>query len=222
MLEPNRPLDHEARSSPRDDDSVTRLVLMRHAQPFVADGTPAHQWPLTDEGRRDAAALGRRLADGSTSTIVFTSPERKARETASLAFPSITAHVREQLSEVKRPWYAKSDEFAEAVAHYLSGEVIEGWERREDVIDRLGWLKADATSSERMVIVSHGVLLTTWLNHERGLEDPFRFWSNLRVPDAWEIGPEETSLERVASHCRRHGMRVERRRRLGHGFRARP
>lgn len=191
-------LDHEARSSPRDDDPVTRVVLVRHAQPLVVDGTPADQWPLTDEGRHDAAALGRRLADGPTSTIVYTSPERKARETAALALPSIAAHVREQLSEVKRPWYAKSDQFADAVANYLSGEVVAGWERREDVIDRLAWLKADSTPSERMVIVSHGVLLTTWLHYEIGLEDPFRFWSNLRMPDAWELGPEEKSLERVS------------------------
>jgi broad specificity phosphatase PhoE len=99
---------------------------MRHAQALVADGTPADQWPLTDEGRHDAGALGRRLADGSTSTIVFTSPERKARETAAIAFPSIAAHVREQLSEVKKPWYADTDEFDDAVANYLSGEVAEG------------------------------------------------------------------------------------------------
>jgi broad specificity phosphatase PhoE len=191
-------LDHEARSSVRDDDPVTRIVLMRHAQPLVADGTPTDQWPLTHEGRHDAGALGRRLADGSTSTVVFTSPERKARETAALAFPSIAAHVREQLSEVKRPWYATTEAFGDAVANYLSGEVAEGWERREDIIDRLAWLKADSTPSERMVVVSHGVLLTTWLNHEIGLEDPFRFWSNLRMPDAWELGPEENSIERVA------------------------
>jgi broad specificity phosphatase PhoE len=171
---------------------------MRHAQPLVADGTPADQWTLTDEGRREAAVLGRRLEDGSTSTIVYTSPERKARETASLAFPSVAAHVREHLSEVKRAWYAKPDDFADAVANYLSGEVVEGWERREDVIARLRPLMADSTPSERIVLVSHGVLLTTWLHYEIGLADPFRFWSNLRMPDAWELGPEEKSLERVA------------------------
>ncbi len=171
---------------------MTRVVLVRHAQPLVADGTPADQWPLTDDGRHDAAVLGRRLTDGSTPTIVYTSPERKARETAALAFPSIAAHVRQHLSEVKRAWYAKPDDFADAVAAYLKGEVVEGWERREDVIARLGSIKADSTSWERIVLVSHGVLLTTWLHNEMQLEDPFRFWSNLRMPDAWELGPEKS------------------------------
>ena len=177
---------------------MTRLVLVRHAQPLVADGTPADQWPLTDQGRYDAGELGRRLADGSATTIVYTSPERKARETAALAFPSDAAHVREQLSEVKRAWYAKPEEFAHAVANYLGGEVVDGWERREDALARLASPKADCTPWERIVVVSHGVLLTTWLHHVRGLEDPFRFWSNLRMPDAWELGTEEKSLERVA------------------------
>ena len=48
------------------------------------------------------------------------------------------------------------------------------------------------------MVVSHGVLLTTWLHHEIGLEDPFLFWSNLRTPDAWELSLEEKTLERIA------------------------
>ena len=128
-----------------DDDPVTRVVLIRHAEPLVADGTPAAQWPLSDQGRHDASTLGRRLADGSTATIVWTSPERKARETAALAFPSIATHVREQLSEVQRAWYANPDELAACVASYLRGEMVEGWERRDDVIARLASLEADFT-----------------------------------------------------------------------------
>jgi broad specificity phosphatase PhoE len=187
-----------AYSSLCDDGVVTRLVLIRHAQPLVADGTPADHWPLTNKGKSDAGALERRLAEGSANTIVYTSPERKARETAELAFPSVAAHVREQLREVKRPWYAKPKEFTAAVAVYLKGEVVEGWESREDIAIRLASLTADSEAWERIVVITHGVLLTTWLHHEIGLEDPYGFWTDLRMPDAWEFDTEEKSLERLA------------------------
>jgi hypothetical protein len=61
----------------------------------------------------------------------------------------------------------------------------------------MGQLQRDAGSFERLVVVSHGLLLTTWLEHEIGLDDPFSFWSNLRMPDAWELSPEERSLTRL-------------------------
>ena len=93
--------------------------------------------------------------------------------------------VREQLSEVDKPWYTTTDELRQAVARYLGGETVEGWERREDVIARLDLLAADVSPDERIAVVSHGVLLTIWLDHEGVLEDPFAFWSDLRTPDAW-------------------------------------
>jgi broad specificity phosphatase PhoE len=176
---------------------VTRVVLMRHAEPLVADGMPAAQWPLTDQGRDDASVLGRRIAGGSSTTVVWTSPERKARETAALGFPSVAARTREQLREVKRAWYASPDELATTTTSYLRGEVVEGWEPREDVIARLAELKVDVAPHERLVVVSHGVLLTTWLDHQIGLDDPVQFWSNLKMPDAWELDLEEKSIERI-------------------------
>ncbi|HLN15886.1 MAG TPA: histidine phosphatase family protein [Acidimicrobiales bacterium] len=176
---------------------MRRVVLVRHAEPLVADGTPPSQWPLTEQGRDDATVLGRRLADGSATTTVWTSPERKTCETAALAFPSAPTRVREQLSEVKRAWYATPDDLAQAAASYLRGEVVGGWERRDDVIARLAPLQADVTPGARLVVVSHGMLLTTWLDHELGLEDPMSFWSNLQMPDAWELDLEEKSLQRI-------------------------
>jgi broad specificity phosphatase PhoE len=176
---------------------VTRLVLIRHAQPLVVDGTPADEWPLTNQGKFQAGTLERRLAGGSSTVTAYTSPERKARETAALALPSVAGNVREQLREVKRPWYSKSREFTDAVADYLRGEVVEGWESSEEIAARLASLKDEFSTGERIVVVSHGVLLTTWIHHEIGLEDPLGFWSNLRMPDAWELDTEEKSLTQL-------------------------
>ena len=129
---------------------------------------------------------------------MLTSPERRAHETAALALPLMVAGVLDQLSEVKKPWYASTDEHTNAVAKYLKGEVVEGWERREDVISRIAQLKSDFGCSESpFVLVSHGLLLTTWLDHDIGLNDPLSFWSNLTMPDAWVVDFKDNSLERI-------------------------
>ena len=62
---------------------------------------------------------------------------------------------------------------------------------------RLASLEADFTSADSIVIVTHGVLLATWLGCLTPLEDPFSFWSGLRMPDAWELDLEERSLQRI-------------------------
>jgi broad specificity phosphatase PhoE len=179
---------------------VTSVVLIRHAEPLLDGGIPTGEWPLTEKGRNDATVLGTTLADRSAGTTVWTSPERRAHETAALAFPLRATALRDQLSEVKKPWYASADEHANAVAKYLSGEAVEGWERREDVILRIAQLRLGfASSLESLVLVTpHGLLLTAWLDYEVELDDPFLFWSNLRMPDAWEFSPEGKSLERIA------------------------
>ncbi len=180
---------------------MTRLVFVRHAEPVVTEGVPAAEWSLTDRGREGAAALGAKLArsaESSTDITVWTSPERRAHQTAEIAVPSVAALVREQLREVRKAWHPTTDDLARAVARYLRGEVVEGWERREEVVARLAQLKADFRPGERLVVVSHGVLLTTWLDQEIGLDDPFSFWADLRMPDAWELDPEEKSFRRIA------------------------
>jgi hypothetical protein len=109
----------------------------------------------------------------------------------------VTTRVREQLSEVEKPWYTTTDELREAVARYLGGEIVEGWERREDVIARLDQLEVDDIGGERLAVVSHGVLLTVWLDHAGVLDDPYGFWSDLRTPDAWALERAEKSLARI-------------------------
>jgi broad specificity phosphatase PhoE len=159
--------------------------------------TPGGEWPLTEKGRDDASVLGSVLASRSQSSIVWTSPERRARETAALAFPLAAAGVRAELSEVKKPWYESADEHANAVGRYLSGEAVEHWEHRDSVVSRISQLKSDFRWSESLALVSHGLLITTWLHNELGLDDPLSFWSDLRMPDAWELSLDQKSLERI-------------------------
>ena len=164
----------------------------------MSGDAPGAEWPLTEKGRGDSRALGSRLANRSVEATIWTSPERRARETAALAFPLATPAVRNQLSEVGKPWYAGAEDHANAVAQYLRGGVVAGWEQREAVIARTSRLKLECESMDGIVLVSHGLFITTWLDHEIGLSEPFTFWSDLQMPDAWEVNFEERSLHRIA------------------------
>jgi phosphohistidine phosphatase len=57
-----------------------RLYLVRHAE--AAPGDPDELRPLTQEGRRQARELGKRMLSGDAApAIVLTSPLLRARET---------------------------------------------------------------------------------------------------------------------------------------------
>jgi broad specificity phosphatase PhoE len=182
----------------REDMVVIQVVLIRHAEPRVSGDIPATEWPLTELGRNAARALERSLKGSLSTTSLWTSPERKARETAALAFPSLVADARDELREIERPWYSSADEYAEAADSYLRREAVEGWERREDVTDRIERLNRSLSSSERHVLVSHGLFITAWLDHEIGLDGPLSFWSDLQMPDAWEINFEAETIRRIS------------------------
>jgi broad specificity phosphatase PhoE len=109
----------------------------------------------------------------------------------------VTAEVRNQLSEVNKPWYASAEEHANAVAGYLRGDVVAQWEPREAVIARLSQLKLEFESMDSVVLVSHGLFITTWLDDEIRLSDPLSFWSDLQMPDAWEVNVDKRSLHRI-------------------------
>ena len=59
-----------------------RLLLMRHAEAVAGGSHPDHERPLTDAGRRDAAAMGRWLHDQRTvPDAVLCSSALRARQT---------------------------------------------------------------------------------------------------------------------------------------------
>ena len=49
----------------------------------------------------------------------------------------MAASVRNQLSEVAKPWYPSADDHANAVSNYLRGDTVTGWEPREEVANRI-------------------------------------------------------------------------------------
>jgi len=86
-----------------------RLVIVRHAE--AASGEPDELRSLTEEGRAQATALGKRLREqGVIPDAVLTSPLLRARETAAaLALGTVEPH------DALRPG-ATADDVREAVA----------------------------------------------------------------------------------------------------------
>ena len=78
---------------------VTKVLLVRHAEPFMPGETPGAEHPLIEKGRNEAIALGTCFADRPLA-VIWTSPERRARETAA---PMTRAHFEEWASIFQPP-----------------------------------------------------------------------------------------------------------------------
>ncbi|MBA3313754.1 MAG: histidine phosphatase family protein [Planctomycetota bacterium] len=100
------------------------LLLMRHAKSSWGDETlPDHERPLNDRGRRDAPAMGRRLAESSfVPDRILCSTARRARETAELVVESLGADrpldVREGI------YHATPAEILAAIAESGDGDTL--------------------------------------------------------------------------------------------------
>jgi phosphohistidine phosphatase len=77
-----------------------RLIVMRHAKAAELPGGPDFERPLTDRGRRDAAAAGRWLrAGGLVPDAVLCSPARRTRQTWAAVAAELGTEVSCRLDE---------------------------------------------------------------------------------------------------------------------------
>lgn len=173
------------------------VLVVRHAEALADGEAPAARWPLTGCGRERASALARTLAARSGITEVWSSPECKARETAALAVPQMTAVVRNELAEVGRPRYPNAEEHRAATCEHLSGRDAAGWGPRAEVLHRLQRTERALPLTGCVVVVSHGVLLTTWLAHAAGLEEAARLWREILLPEARAVDLADRAAARV-------------------------
>jgi broad specificity phosphatase PhoE len=157
------------------------VILVRHAKSAVDPTTPAAQWALSDEGVDGATELGRHLK----GTTVVASTERKAIETAAALGP-VAVTTSPAFCEVERPWYNGESELRHYVADWFSGTPVKGWESRGDAIARFA-RGIEEFDPDGLVIVTHGTVMTAWLSSIGAVDDALAFWSDLRMPDAWEL-----------------------------------
>jgi phosphohistidine phosphatase len=73
------------------------LILARHAKSSWDDpAVPDRDRPLNDRGKRDAPAMGKRLAkDGVKPGLILSSPARRARKTARLLAKALDCKPRD-------------------------------------------------------------------------------------------------------------------------------
>lgn len=128
-----------------------------------------------------------------SSGLIYSSPEHKALSTAERAAEIADAplHVTEALQEVDRSGEGFVDDpatYAEMAKLYFSrSEISFDWENRRDVERRITRFVNDIeTECDPILIVSHGMLLTTMLAPLFG-QDRFEFWKKLAFGEMIQI-----------------------------------
>ena len=167
------------------------VVLIRHAEPQVERDRPPAEWHLTSQGRKLSYELGSCLTARGLRQL-FTSPEEKAIATATVVAEVLGVSViaDDRLREVQRPW--TDSNFADAVARYLQGERLEGWEPFEEVVSRLKACLVSHSEEGPVGLVTHGTAMSCLLD-SLDLADRDNFWSDLTMPDAWALSGENIS-----------------------------
>ena len=160
------------------------MIFVRHAMPVIDPDADPATWPLSADGQAAARALGPRLP---ADAVLVSSDEPKAYATLSLATGrNVTIDAR--LREVARPRERVSDDFAHARRVYVAGSPPPGWERPAAVARRIAAvIGAHRVPGRPLVLAGHGMAFTTWLAAGLLVADPARFWSDLRLPDAFEV-----------------------------------
>jgi broad specificity phosphatase PhoE len=118
--------------------------------------------------------------------VIVSSDYRRARDTATcLGTPLLDTRLR----EVERP---QTENFERAMARYLAGESVSGWEPRDEVVGRIRAVIEEFGVDA--VYVGHGTAFTLYLTAAVRDLDAVTFWSGLRSPDVWQLGTELTRL----------------------------
>ena len=165
------------------------LYLVRHAEVVVSEDVPAAEWPLSEEGRRDADRLGSASVWRSVP-LVASSPEPKALATAEpiAAACGRPVRVEDDLREVRRSatWTIGAERYKALVARFFSDPTgVPGWEpagaARQRVvacIDRLVGLTHGS-----LAVVSHGLLLSLYVAALSGRAAPsVDEWQSIPLP----------------------------------------
>jgi broad specificity phosphatase PhoE len=170
---------------------MLRILLVRHAEPQASPAADPQQWPLSEAGRRAAKDLGGRLPG---TGLWVTSTEVKAHETLLLARPDQALPVSQdaRFDEVRRVEQFDDDFLARRRA-WVEGRLDQrhhGWEEPLEAATRFDeGISEYAALGSALVVGTHGMVLTAWLVHARGLvATPVAgaYWEAMSFPDVIE------------------------------------
>jgi broad specificity phosphatase PhoE len=185
---------------------MSRVLLVRHAEPEIIPAQPSELWTLSAKGRTSARELALKLGPLNPGVIVV-SPESKAWQTgaeiAAVLDLGTVAHegLREQSSGTA-PWFDDPFAFKEAVRDHFArrDEIVLGDESVRDAAGRMQTAVDETLASHDAqgvpVFVTHGRILSAWVTTVLGEpERAFEIWSELRLPDALLVDIERRTVQ---------------------------
>ena len=184
---------------------MPKLILVRHAAPATDPCVLPTQWPLSDTGRQSCAALAGELA-AYLPAVLVSSREAKAVETAALlgralkvgykAMAGLQEHARNSVG-----WLSE-DEYRAGLAalHAKPAEAVFGDESADQARARftvaLDGLLAEHPD-ESVVVVTHGTVMTLFVQLTTPGIVPMEFWQRLGLPSAAILNRPNLDLERL-------------------------
>jgi broad specificity phosphatase PhoE len=165
------------------------LVLIKHSLPAIVEGTSAHEWILSDEGRRRAAQLAQRLTPFQPELIV-SSPEPKAHETAEIVARAhrLDVTVWEGLHEHERSNvpYLSPDVFEASVRGFFQkpDQVVFGDESADQAHERFAAAVDSVVkwhAGKAVGIVAHGTVISLFVSRLTGIPG-FELWKEFGLP----------------------------------------
>jgi broad specificity phosphatase PhoE len=192
---------------------MPKLILVRHAAPETDPCVAPPQWPLSDAGRQSCAALASELAPYFPAVLV-TSREAKAVETAALlgrelktgykAVAGLQEHARNSVG-----WLGE-DEYRTGLAslYETRAEVVFGDESADQA--RLRFTSALEAllaqhPDENVVVVTHGTVMTLFIQNVMPGTVPMEFWQRLGLPSAAILSRPKLALERLIEEVGQDG-----------------
>ena len=174
---------------------MTRVILVRHAEPQVDTDIPASAWILTVRGEDATRRLVSRIAALRPATVV-SSPECKALQTAGLLVEALDLSMTSDERFAEQG--AESGAFEVDYAKWRAS-VQEHFARPDDVVLRgessraaggrfgsgIALLK-EKHPATTPVIVSHGRIMASWLSQLAG-SPAMEVWTALRMPDLIDV-----------------------------------
>jgi len=164
---------------------MNTFYLLRHGKVDIDPRKPANEWTLSSEGINET----RRLVKERTLTDVdffYSSEEEKAYHTAKIIADAIGKEVVaiSNFNELDRKSFLENYESAVKKAFSNINESRNNWESCLSALKRFrtGMELIDQKhESKRILIVSHGIVLTLYFAHLKGdMSNLFFRWKRLR------------------------------------------
>lgn len=166
------------------------LHLIKHAAPAIVPGVPAHEWTLSEAGRRQARAIAARFAARVPDRVV-TSEEPKAVETGELLGEALGIPVRRMLGlhehlRYTEPHHARAEQFTQRVHALFArpSERVMGEETADEAHQRfrIAVHAALAANPGELAIVAHGTVIALLVARANG-RDVTALWDRLGLAD---------------------------------------